>query len=298
MNAQPIPSTRRSTGHTVGSAGHFLLHIVEALFLIYSAYHGIHASATYRAANGLGNLAGILGIVAIEVTLLAIYLAWVNHKLSGARQQLAAGITYAVGFVFACLGIIGDSQLQAGLPPPPWISFYLTTVLPAAPAIMAIGGFLIVMTGPESTRRRAEAEDEQDILEDEHALRLQLRRAEAQAAAQLKALELDTKLALASQMKQYVSSPAAQATIVATAERDAPALLRAIGIYVPDSPPDQPRPIDPKYGAVTIPELREQIDNGRIPAPVGVARPSELEPAPHPNGRAGESGQMTANGRH
>jgi hypothetical protein len=280
---------RRSNSATIGNAGHFLLHIVEALFLIYSAYHGIHATTTYRAAAGLGNLAGILGIVAIEVTMLAIYLAWVNHKLSGSKQQIAAFATYAVGFIFACLGIIGDSQLQAGIPVSSWISIYLTTILPAAPAIMAVGGFLIVMTGPEATRRRSEAEDEQDILEDEHNLRMDLRRAEAQAAAQLKAIELDTKLALASQMKQYVSSPAAQSAIIATAERDAPALLRAIGIYITDEPP-APRRQDPHYGTVTIPELRELIDLGHIPAPV--SRPAA--PETHPNGRAGAS----ENGHH
>lgn len=283
--------TRRSNSATIGSAGHFLLHVVEALFLIYSAYHGIHATTTYRAANGLGNLAGILGIVAIEVTMLAIYLAWVNHKLSGSKQQLAAFITYAIGFVFACLGIVGDSQLQAGLAVTPWISLYLTTILPAAPAIMAVGGFLIVMTGPEAMRRRSEAEDEQDILEDEHALRMELRRAEAQAAAQLKALELDTKLALAAQMKQYVSSPAAQSAIVATAERDAPALLRAIGIYIndqPAAPAPAPRPNDPQYGYVTIPELREMIDRGDLPT--AVAHPAEVEARPHPNGSSRENG--------
>lgn len=254
-------------GPVMGRTGHFLLHVVEGLFLVYSAYHGISATTTYRAAAGLGNLAGILGIVAIEVTLLAIYLAWVNHKLAGTTQQMAAGITYGVGFIFACLGIVGDSQLQAGLAPAPWLSFYLTTVLPAAPAIMAVGGFVIVMTGPESGRRRAEAETEQDILQGEYDLGMQLRIAEAEARAQLKAIELDTKLALAAQMRQYVSGPEAQRAIMETAERDTPALLRAIGIFVDDQ------------------RSSAQADT---PAAYSVARPTT--PSPNGLGSAGNNG--------
>jgi len=267
MQNQSDQNKRRNSGAFVGGAGHWLLHLVEILFLVYSAYHGINATTTYRAAAGLGNLAGILGIVAIEVTLLAIYLAWVNHKLSGVPQQIAAGVTYAIGFIFACLGIIGDSQLQAGIPPAPWLSVYLMIVLPAAPAIMALGGFLIVMIGPESMRRRNEAEDEQDILENEHDIRMKLRFAQAQADAQLKALELDTKLALAAQMKQYAASPDAQRAIVATAERDGPALLRAIGIFV-EEPPRPAAPPDTTGGQL-------------------YAAPRPAAPAPNGNGQAG-----------
>lgn len=235
-NLTPTKHTRvTNAGNVIGEGGKLFLHLVKALFFIYSAYHGIHATTTYRAASGLGNLAGILGIIAIEVTLAGIYLAWTNHKITGGLQSVASGITYAVGFIFACLGIVGDSQLQAGIAMTPWVHFYLTTILPAAPAVMALGAFLIVMASPESRRRRNEAEDEQEIIEDEHDLTMQLRRAEAQAAAQLKAIELDTKLALAAQIRQYVSSPAAQAAIVSTAERDAPAMLRALGIYIPDA---------------------------------------------------------------
>lgn len=260
-----INAKRRDAGGFVGGAGHWLLHVVEILFLIYSAYHGISATTTYRAAAGLGNLAGILGIVAIEVTLLAIYLAWVNHKLSGVPQQIAAGVTYAIGFLFACLGIIGDSQLQAGIPPAPWLSIYLTVILPASPAIMALGGFLIVMLGPESMRRRSAAEDEQDILEEEHTISVNLRRADANAQAQLKGLELATKLALAAQMQQYASSPAAQRAIVQTAERDGPALLRALGIFVEDPPPAAQETI-PSYSvahpAAPVPNGNGQAGNG------------------------------------
>lgn len=259
----PTPIKRphaRTAGNVFGEGGKLFLHLVKALFFIYSAYHGIHATTTYRAASGLGNLAGILGIIAIEVTLAGIYLAWVNHKITGGLQSVAAGVTYAVGFTFACLGIVGDSQLQAGLEMAPWVRLYLTTILPAAPAVMALGAFLIVMASPESRRRRNEAEDEQEIIEDEHDLTMQLRRAEAQAAAQLKAIELDTKLALAAQIRQYVSSPAAQAAIVSTAERDAPAMLRALGIYIPETTPravsrkeHQPEPDDDAL-RVPVPE--------------------------------------------
>lgn len=285
----------RTSGAFVGRAGHMTLHIVAVLFLIYSAYHGIHATTTYRAATGLGNIAGIVGIIAIEATMLAIYLAWVNHKINGAAQQVAAGVTYAVGFIFACLGIIGDSQMQAGVPLTPWIATYLTTILPAAPAVMSVGAFITVMLGPEATRQRNAAEDEQDILEEEHELALQLRRAEATAAAQLRALELDTKLALAAQMKQYVSSPAAQAAIIATAERDAPAMLRALGIHMPGSPNELPEPAQPtppqQRGGVTVPDLQDLIDRGILFMPDHT--PIPIHTAAHPNGH-----KPVENGKH
>ena len=63
-------------------------------------------------------------------------------------------------------------------------------------------------------------------------------------------------------MQQYANSPAAQRAIVETAERDGPAMMRAIGIFVDDA------------AQISYPIARppEQSPNGHGPAGNGNGR--------------------------
>lgn len=229
-----ISFNRESGGKTVGTIGMWGLHLVAILFMIYSAYHGIHATTNYRAASGLGNIAGILGIISIEITLASLYLAAVHHKILGSNMQFAAGITAAIGFTIAALSIVGDSQMQAGMTPPPWLNTYLTVVLPAAPVLMALGTAITLLVSPLAARMRTEAEDLNVVAEQEHDMTMQTRLVEAQAEMTARQIELDTKLALLAHLEEYAKGPDARRMIAATAEREGPNVLRAAGVYISD----------------------------------------------------------------
>ena len=221
-------------GKAVGSIGSWGLHLALITFMLYSGYHGISATATYRAASGLGMAAGIVGIVTIELVLASLYLAWHNGKITGAAQSIAAGATFAIGFILACLGIVADSQLQAGHSLSPWLSVYLFWGLPIAPALMALGALLTHELAPSQLRARRESEKRDDIAEARFKAHMARLLAEMEAAKTVANMQLNAKTAAAMQIGQWYSGEQAQRAITDTARANAPALLRAIGVDISD----------------------------------------------------------------
>jgi len=278
-------------GKAVGSIGSWGLHLALITFMIYSGYHGISATATYRADSGLGMAAGIVGIVTIELVLNSIYLAWHNGKITGAAQSIAAGATFAIGFILACLGIVADSQLQAGLPLSSWLSAYIMWVLPIAPAVMALGALLTHELAPSQLRARRESEKRDDVDEARFKAHMARLLAEMEAAKTVANMQLNARKAAAQQIAQWYSSEQAQRAIVDTARTNAPALLRAIGVDIADESrrPSIESPAPPLAGLAQY--LQEHPEGlSQLEALLSQARrPSTTSPVPAANGhRSGD----------
>ena len=263
---QGIKRTR--AGDVAGGIGLWGLHLAAVFFAIYSGYHGISATAQYRAAAGLGMAAGIVGIVVIELVIMSIYLGWHNSRFVGAPQMIAAGVTFGIGFVLASLGIVADSQLNAGIELSGWLSFYLTWGLPLAPAIMALGAVLIHELAPAQGRARQETEDRDMVEAERFNAYLAGLRAETAAARAVQRMQLNARQQAAQQIAAWYSSDQAQKAITATALKDAPRMLRQIGIDVDQAGPG---PVEVEraedMATITIPELEEMIRAGKVPAP-------------------------------
>ena len=253
-------------GRVVGGVGAWGLHLAAVAFLIYSGYHGISATVSYRASTGLGQAAGVVGIVVIELVLLSLYLAWHNGRITGAAQSIAAGVTYAIGFILACLGIVADSQLQAGLELSGWLSVYLYWGLPIAPAVMALGALLVHELDPAQLRARRESTERGDLEEAKFMAHVAGLRAELEAARTVANMQLNARAAAAKQIAAWYGSDQAQRAITSTALQNAPNLLRAIGVDVDAAADD----LDQGQGAT---------DRGKSAAPV--------EPAISANGHGG-----------
>lgn len=223
---------------TAGEIGIILLHAVFAMYALYSMYHGINATRAYRAVSGPWAIAGIIGIISIEAMLAGLYLAAMKSKIVGTAMQIVAALAAALGFTVTILSIIGDSQMNAGLTPPPWLHVYLTTILPAAPFVAALGSFLVLWFSPWLTRRRKEVAAEEEDAEDDHEMRMSIQQAERDAEYATKQVELDTKLALAEQLNRYAKSEEVQRHIAATVAAKGPGILRAAGLIIDahDSP--------------------------------------------------------------
>lgn len=253
-------------GSAIGYAGLWLLHIAKVAFLIYSGYHGINATASYRGSGELATFAGIVGIVVVEIVLLAIYLAWHNQRITGTAQSLAAAATYVIGFTLACLGIVADSQINAGhatqaaalaamqaaiadgmdaataaatfpaatavLTLSPFLSAYIRWLLPIAPAVMALGAMLTHELDPHQLNARKQASDELEFAKDQFNAYMAARKAEMHSAKMLANMQLNAKASAAQQIAAWYNSEEAQRAIAARAMQDAPALLRAIGVDV------------------------------------------------------------------
>lgn len=226
------PAGPGKSGRVVGGAGMWGLHLAAVAFALYSGYHGISATARYRADSGLGMMAGIVGIVVIELVLMSLYLAWHNGRITGAAQSIAAGVTAAVGFILACLGIVADSQLQAGYELSGWLSAYLTWGLPIAPAVMALGALLTHELAPAQLRARRESNERDEVEELRFTAHIATMRAELEAARTVANMQLNARTSAARQIGAWYGSDAAQRAITATALQNAPGLLRSIGVDV------------------------------------------------------------------
>lgn len=220
----------------MGGGGMIGLHLAAVTYGIFSGYHGIHATAAYRAGSGLGMAAGVVGILTIELVIMSLYVAWHGQRITGTAQTIAAGVTGAVGFILSFLAIIADSQLTANVLQSGWLAAYVRWVLPASPAFMAVGAFLVHAFSPEQIaarkQRQAEAETEQ-LRRDAHIASL---RAELDIQKTVTNMQLNSKAATAKLIGQAYTSPDVQAAIEETAAQNVPALLQAIGIYMPGLP--------------------------------------------------------------
>ena len=224
-------------GGVLGGFSAVLLHLIMVAFTIYSGYHGIHASAHYRAAAGLGAAAGVIGILIIETTLIGIYLGYFYRRITGDAQKALAGVTFGIGFLFACLGIVGDSQMQAGIEVSSWLSSYLAWGLPVAPAIMALGAAAVLATEPRLLRlirltfKHEEYEEKRTRFQEQHA---DARRAIAQSTANV---QLNTMLMTNAYVLAAWKTPEVQAYIQASAVENVPDILRQVGVNVPYDAP-------------------------------------------------------------
>lgn len=225
-------------GEVMGHIGEWGLHLAKVSFLIYSGYHGISATAAYRGQSELAAVAGIVGIVVVEIVLLSLYLAWHNQRITGAAQSIAAAVTYGIGFGLACLGIVADSQIHAGLPLSSWLSAYIRWGLPVAPAIMALGALLAHELAPAQLRARRQSADKLEQADQEFRAYMAGLRAEMDAAKIIRNMQLNAKTSAAKQIAAWYSSDQAQQAITGTAMQNAPAIFRAIGVdvaQIPDS---------------------------------------------------------------
>jgi hypothetical protein len=224
------------TGHgggVIGGLGAKILHLVVFAFAIYSGYHGISATARYHASGGLGMMAGIIGILVIEAVLIGLYLAYFSGRITGDQQKFAAAATALLGFTLSCLGIIGDSQMQAGMAVSPWLSTYLTWGLPIAPALMALGAAVVVGTEPKHLRLMAEAVQHEEFEETKHTKRLAKKTAELTVAQDLANIQLNTRAQAARYILAAYRSPEVQDHIQRAAMANLPELLRSVGVDLP-----------------------------------------------------------------
>ena len=270
----------------MGGLGALILHLVVFALLIYSGYHGIHASARYREAQGLGNAAGIVGILIIEFVLLGIYLAYFYRRITGEGQKYAAAATFGIGVIFSALGIVGDSLLQAGIALPSWLGTYLTFGLPIAPVIMGIGAAAVLASEPKLNRQIRAVLKQEDAAEKRHTARMKAEDAKLKVAQSAANLQLNTLQMTAEYAHAAYRAPEVQQAIQAAALANLPELLRGAGVMLPYGTVIEGQTVDPLPPAQATdatpraprPSWRDRVF-GRNPAPAQDA-PQDAQPSP------------------
>ena len=217
----------------IGRLGVGLLHFVAFLFGIYSLYHGLHATAAYRAATGLGMAAGAVGIAANELVLAGLYIAYFHGMIIGDFQKIAAAFTAGLGFIICCLGIVGDSLLQAGLELPSWLSTYMRFGLPNSPAIMALGAVIVLASHPAIARRIKAAVKREDFLEKKHGRQMTAQDARLGAITSLANVQLNAITMAGRYAADAYRTVDVQAYIQQAAIDNLPDILRGAGVFIP-----------------------------------------------------------------
>jgi hypothetical protein len=242
---------RSGSSRVVGGIGLWLLHIVMFTFAIYSGAHGVNASLQYAGSSDLARIAQIIGIVSIELVLIGIYLSFLNGKITGAAQSIAAGATFLLGFVLALMGIVADSQVNSGAPLSPVIEFYLRWGLPIAPGVMSFGALLIHALSPDTMQFRKRDQQKRDLEDLSFAATLEIERARFQEEISKRGLQLLSRKAVLQELESIYQSAEFRDAIKRTAVDRAPELFSEAGILIdrvtiPGDPPRTNRaPVEP-----------------------------------------------------
>jgi hypothetical protein len=255
--------TRSGASGVVGSIGLWLLHFVMFSFAFYSGAHGINAALQYAGSTNAGKVAQIVGILVIETVLIGLYLGFLNGKITGPAQTIAAGVTYLLGFTLACLGIIADSRLNSGVPLSPELEFYLLWVLPIAPAIMALGALLVHILAPNTLRYRKQDQQSRELEDTAFTARLAIERARAEEEISKRGLQVMSRKAVLRELENIYSSPEFREAIKRTAIERAPELFSEAGIMIEHTMIPEETGRRP-YRAPSP----EAHSNGREPAPL------------------------------
>ena len=125
------------------------LDLIHILFLLYSAAHNF-VNAWHSAENILFFVFVAVGILSVELMLLAIYRHWKDGRLVGKMQRIAMAAGFIAMF-YATAGIL--AQAQAG-GTGEWLSFYYQWILPTSAPVMFFYAFWIQADDPVSNTER------------------------------------------------------------------------------------------------------------------------------------------------
>lgn len=234
----------------IGNAALWILHLCKVLFLLFSAAHGISAALNYAGNSDWQKMLQVAGVITIELTLLSIYIGFITNSIRGSKQRLVAGAAYFITFGLAVMGVIVDSQMNAGGELSASLAAYLTWGLPIAPAIVALASGFIHFLAPDVERQKKEM-DTNDLQADADFKALINQKRMALTARRLQHhLEFEAQKDLLKEMFIGYQDEGVRRAIRARAAQRLPALLEDLGIYL-----DEPRPM-----LDVTPQARPQIE--------------------------------------
>jgi hypothetical protein len=105
-----------SNHQTIGRWGLVLLHIIKGAFVLYSGAHNVQAALTATGSNVFALVAQIVGVLVLEATITALYMAGMAGKITGKLQGVVAALFWLTGMALASMGIVADSRLRRHLP--------------------------------------------------------------------------------------------------------------------------------------------------------------------------------------
>ena len=219
----------------IGLWGITLLHVMKVAFIIYSGAHNIQAALIATGDNTFALVAQIIGVLVLEATISALYMAGMAGKITGRLQSVIAAFFWLLGMTMASAGIVADSRLHAGYELGPVLTWYLTTGLFLAPVIMVIGAVLVVFTDPVLSQKIANSRDRADIQRDKFRTAVLVEKTAHKSQRIVHNIRLGAQKQMAIEAKKYYQSEEVQGVLRETAMAALQDVMRQAGIHVPGS---------------------------------------------------------------
>lgn len=242
----------------LGTGAKWLLHLLKILFVVYSFTHMSHLSLTYAAETQMGVASQFAGIFIVDLVMIGLFVALHNLGITGTVQVYVAYCLWGVAFIISTLGIVADSQINAGLALAPWMVNYVRWVLPAAPAIVSLGLFIIARMDPHNKLQRELALSQHDSDEADTKLAVAIAGARRKTRETTAAIGILTERHTAENLYGYLMSDDVQRRIRDQAQHNLGNILNQHGVSVPgmltaDNPvfPTTPLPADNRVFSTT-----------------------------------------------
>ena len=221
---------------TIGRWGFMLLHFIKAAFVIYSAAHNIQASITATGDNSFALAAQIVGVLVLETTISALYMAGMAGKITGRLQAVLATLFWLIGMGLASAGIVVDSRLNVGYSLGDVLSWHLSTGLFIAPVIMVVGAVLVVFSDPVLSQQIANSRDRAAMQRQKVCAAVLADKAAHESRRIIYNIRLAAQRQMALDARQYYKSPEVQNVLKATAATALRDVMHQAGIEIPDRP--------------------------------------------------------------
>ena len=248
------------THAAIGLWGITLLHVMKVAFVIYSGAHNIQAAIIATGDNTFALAAQIIGVLVLETTITALYMAGMAGKITGRLQSVIAAFFWLLGMAMASAGIVADSRLHAGYELGPVLTWYLTTGLFLAPVIMVIGSVLVVFTDPVLSQKIANSRDRAGIQREKVRTAVLVEKAAHKSQRIVHNIRLGAQKQMAIEAKKYYQSEDVQGVLRETAMAALQDVMRQAGIHIPGN-----------HHSLSGGDGKERMtnDNGAQPGPFG-----------------------------
>ncbi len=251
------------TSHqTIGRWGVMLLHIIKGAFVLYSGAHNVQAAITATGSNIFALVAQIVGVLVLESTITALYMAGMAGKITGRMQAILAAFFWLIGMVLASMGIVADSRLHAGYELGSMLAWHLETGLFLAPVVMVLGAVLVVFTDPVLSQSISNSRDRATIQRDKIKAAITAQKANHQSRRIIHNIRLGAQKQMAIEARKYYKSPEVQGVLRDFAVAQLRAVMRESGIPLPE-PESEPAP--EAAAPLTDPPPQPQHGNGASP---------------------------------